>query len=1295
MAKTAFSVRFFAIIAFLIGGAATALAQVAASPASISFGSVGLGTEGKASMDITNNATSSAATITGFVFSSPIFGLREGEFPQTIAPKQTTRWSIGVIPTAAGTANGTLTITVQNGSPVVVPLKVTAVQNTGIASLSTTNISFGNVALGTTVTQPVTVTNTGTEAFNVLEVYSYAPFTVTGFSGTETLLNPGASLNLTVSYSPWLLGAITGFLTIEYDLIPATGASLSGTGVSPPGVAITNFPTLPSAIQGAAYQSALQATGGTPPYTWQITSGSVPGLSLDSSTGVLSGTVPSSATIQNYSLQVQVQDSSTPTHMQAANTLTVPVNAPTGANCNNISWDVAGTQTPLVPINDLGTGTYAPNGCSTTPCPAEGGLYPNGSNVDPEPHLSDGISIGQSIVPLNISGIPDPASGVLGLLAIGPSTTFDAFNQLIPEGSADPAVNRHVVFVNGAIPDETADQLSEQNSAFWNAILNYIIPFAGVTNDQIVVAWVDIVDSLSSTFPADAQQLQGELEMIAQELHTNLPNLKVAYFGSLNYTGYSNGVAITNPEPQGYDGGFADKWAIQDQINGTCSISSQSGACLNYNSALGPVLAPWMAWGPYYWANGLLARQDGTTWSCEDLSSDGVHPSLPGGINKENEFLLNFLETDPTASPWFLAPTAPPAVTLSPSSLTFATQNIGTTSPAQSVTLTNSGGATLSITSITLTGTNPGDFAQTNNCGSSVAANASCTINVTFTPTASGTRTASVSIADNASGSPQFVGLTGTGAGGGSPAVTLKPSQLLFAKQVIHTTSPPEAVTLTNTGTGTLDITSIAIGGTDPGDFAQTNNCGSTVAAGANCTINVTFTPQGGGSQTATLSITDNAAGSPQSLTMTGVGSSVQLSPASLTFGPQSVGTTSPPQSITLTNEAKASLSITSISITGTNAEDFAQTNNCGTTVAAGASCTVNVTFTPTTTGTLTASISVSDNGSGSPQTASLTGTGGGPGVTLSPTSLTFSSQNIGTTSPAQSITLTNSGNATLSVTSITLTGANPGDFAQTNNCGTSVAAGADCTISVTFTPTATGTRTASVTIADNASGSPQSVGLTGTGTGIPAVTLSPTSLTFPTTSVLSTSPTQVVTLTNGGTAALSITSIGITGAKAANFAQTNTCGTSVAAGGNCSISVTFTPTGSGNISATLSLADNASGSPQTVALTGVGTSLGWNPASLTFASQTVGTTSPAQTITLTSLFPKSTMTIDGITITGTNAGDFAQTNNCPTNLGPKASCTVNVTFTPTATGTRTAAVTITDNAGGSPQTVPLTGTGM
>jgi hypothetical protein len=207
-----------------------------------------------------------------------------------------------------------------------------------------------------------------------------------------------------------------------------------------------------------------------------------------------------------------------------------------------------------------------------------------------------------------------------------------------------------------------------------------------------------------------------------------------------------------------------------------------------------------------------------------------------------------------------------------------------------------------------------------------------------------------------------------------------------------------------------------------------------------------------------------------------GAAPTASLSPTSLTFASQNVGSTSAAQTITLTNGGTAALTITSIAASG----DYAQTNTCGTSLAASANCTISITFTPTAAGTRTGAITVSDNAAGSPQTASLTGTGTavGPSAALSPTSLTFASQTVGTTSAAQAITLSNGGTAALSITSIAATG----DFAQTNNCGTSVAAGGSCSISVTFTPTTTGTRTGTVTVTDNATSSPQSASLTGTG---------------------------------------------------------------------------------------------------------------------------------------------------------------------------------------------------------------------
>jgi phospholipase C len=315
-------------------------------------------------------------------------------------------------------------------------------------------------------------------------------------------------------------------------------------------------------------------------------------------------------------------------------------------------------------------------------------------------------------------------------------------------------------------------------------------------------------------------------------------------------------------------------------------------------------------------------------------------------------------------------------VTLSPSSLSFGSQTVGTVSPSQAITLTNSGTGPLRIKSITASA----QYNLSQNCGSGLKAGQSCTLTVSFAPTATGTITGTVSVTDNASGSPQTASLSGTGVSG-APAVTFTPTSLSFPTQLIYTTSATQNVTLTNTGTGTLNISSISVSGTNTKDFAQTNTCGATVAAGASCTLSVTFTPLGKDTRTASISVSDDAGGSPQTVGLSGVGTIVQFSAASLTFASQTVGTTSPPQTITVTNKSTSNaIGNINISMTGTNPGDFAQTNNCGTSVAVGASCSITVTFTPTTTGSRTASVSMKDNGGGSPQTASLSGTGASGG---------------------------------------------------------------------------------------------------------------------------------------------------------------------------------------------------------------------------------------------------------------------------------------------------------------------------
>ncbi|HEX6504593.1 MAG TPA: choice-of-anchor D domain-containing protein [Terriglobales bacterium] len=272
--------------------------------------------------------------------------------------------------------------------------------------------------------------------------------------------------------------------------------------------------------------------------------------------------------------------------------------------------------------------------------------------------------------------------------------------------------------------------------------------------------------------------------------------------------------------------------------------------------------------------------------------------------------------------------------------------------------------------------------------------------------------------------------------------------------------------------------------------------------------------------------------------------------------------------------------------------------------------------------------------------------------------------------------------------------------------------AGSLCAVAALYSPSG------SVVGAEDCNGSTGSIGLPTTGkytilvydhslsnagtynvkwqftTGCPVCTTQPTSLTFPTQLVGTSSTSKAVTVTNTGAATMSITGISLKGANGTDFRQTHTCGASLAVNAQCTINVNFKPTASGTRSASVSIADNAAPpNPQTVALAGTGTVVELVPTSLSFGNQSVGTTSAAQTVTMTNV-GSSTLTISGISLTGTNAGDFSQTHTCGGTLGAGASCTISVTFHPSATGARSAAVSISDDGGGSPQTVPLSGTG-
>ena len=597
-------------------------------------------------------------------------------------------------------------------------------------------------------------------------------------------------------------------------------------------------------------------------------------------------------------------------------------------------------------------------------------------------------------------------------------------------------------------------------------------------------------------------------------------------------------------------------------------------------------------------------------------------------------------------------------VTLSPSALTFGTQNVGTTSAAQTVTINNPGTSpqTISISFSTTEFARP-SAAAGGTCSSSVAAGASCTINVTFSPTTAGPRPATLTVTGVGS-----VSLSGTGF---IPPPTLSPTSLTFGSQNVGTTSAAQTVTLNNPGIAAQPI-SISFSTTEfarPGGSAG-GTCASSVAAGASCTINVTFRPAATGSRTATFTVAGVG-----SVSLSGTGITPPpptLSPASLTFGSQNVGTTSAAQTVTLNNPGIAAQPI-SIAFSTT---EFARPagfagGTCASSVAAGASCTINVTFRPAATGLRTATLTVAGVGS-----VSLNGTGITPPPTLSPTSLTFGSQNVGTTSAAQTVTLNNPGAAAqpVSISFSTTEFAQPSGAAG-GSCGNSVAAGASCTINVTFTPAATGLRTATLTVAGVGN-----VSLSGTGITPPPPTLSPASLTFGSQNVGTTSAAQTVTLNNPGIAAQPISiSFSTTEFARPGGSAGGTCASSVAAGASCTINVTFTPAATGLRTATLTVTGVGN-----VPLSGTGVTsvVTLSPTTLTFAAQNVGSTSSPQLITVNN--PGATAQPVSVTFSTTEfAQPFLFGGTCRGSVNPGSSCTIAVTFTPAATGLRTATLTV------------------
>jgi hypothetical protein len=269
----------------------------------------------------------------------------------------------------------------------------------------------------------------------------------------------------------------------------------------------------------------------------------------------------------------------------------------------------------------------------------KGGLYPGG-NEPPAAHLADGVDRARAIGPLDAAGNPN-ANGRYAFVSIGMSNTTQEFSTFVPMANADPLKDPRLVVLDGAQGGMTAADWANPGCPCWTE-LDRRIQQASLTSRQIATAWIKLADRQpSSGWPAYATTLENETIVVVQMLKSRFPNLQLAYLSSRIYAGYAT--TALNPEPYAYESGYAMRWVIEEQLNGSAALRFSGAASA----------APWLAWGPYLWADGVNPRADGLSWACSDFNADGTHPSA-SGRQKVAARLLAFVQTDPTAREWYL-----------------------------------------------------------------------------------------------------------------------------------------------------------------------------------------------------------------------------------------------------------------------------------------------------------------------------------------------------------------------------------------------------------------------------------------------------------------------------------------------------------------------------------------------------------------------------------------------------------------------------------------------------------------
>jgi hypothetical protein len=1162
-------------------------------------------------------------------------------------------------PTSTAARTGTLTVSTGAGNQ---NANLSATGQQAILAFSPASVpAFGNVQVGQTADSAViTVTNSGNVAATSLAITPPSGYSLVG-STCGTSLAAGSTCSFTVRFAPTAAQGYTGNLTVA-AAAPSTGASLalSGTGVS------------------------QSATLSTPSFTATAVGASSTATATLTNTGVgpLSVTTPAASSVAGT--DYAFSSTTCGTSVAAGSSCTVTVQfAPSAVGTRTGTLTVA-TGAGSQVVNLSGTAQQAVLAFSPTTLPAFG-------------NVQVGQTADSAVVTLTNSGNVAASSLVVGTpagyslvgstcttsLAVGASCSFTV--RFAPTAAQAYAGN---LTASAAAPSSAAALALSGTGVAQSATLStpsFAATAVGSSNTATATLSNTGVGPLSVTVPSAASVTGTDFSFVSTTCGTS-----VAASGTCTVT-----VKFSPTSTAARTGTLTVATGAGNQTASLSATGQQ--AILAFSPTTVPAFGNVQVGQTADSATVTLTNSGNVTASSLVLGTPAGY-SLVGStcttslaVGASCSFVVRFAPTAAQAYAGNLtasaaAPSAATSLALSGTGVAQSATLSAVSFPATAVgasttgtaTLSNTGVGPLSVTAPTSASVVGTDFSfVSTTCGTSVAAGGSCTVTVQFAPTAGVARTGTLTVSTGAGN--QTANLSGTGQ---QAVLAFSPATLTgFGNVQVGQTADSATVTLTNSG----NIAASTLTLSPPAGYSLVGStCATSLAAGASCSFTVRFAPTAAQAYTGNLAATASAPSTSASLALSGTGVAQAATLSSPSFPATAVGASST-GTATLSNTGVGPLSVTaptSASVVGTDFSFVSTT--CGTSLAAGGTCTVTVKFSPTSTTARTGTLTVA-TGAGS-KTASLGSTGIQGYASISPGSLTFTTYQIGTTAPVQTVTVTNTGTNTLTFTGVSIS-AGSTDFAQSNNCG-AVPVNGTCTVNVSFTPSSAGARSGTLSFAHDGGGV-ANVSLSGTGQAQSATLSTPAIAT----TAVGASTTATATLTNTGIGPLAVTvptASAVTGTDYA-FVST-TCGTSVAAGGTCAVTVQFAPTAAGTRTGTLTVSTGAGNQNATLSATGQQAVLAFSPTTLaSFGNVQVGQTVDSALVTLTN---SGNVAASALTV-GTPAGYSLVGSTCTTSLAAGSSCSFTVRFAPTAAQAYTGNLTASATAPATAPTLALSGTGV